>query len=200
MKSLYTLFAIAVVGLSSQAQASTIVNLNALSSDCTSVWLNAGSYDVSVIGTAQGGQYNGWDFATQNYGQHNATPAPNDWVESFAMTLSNNTSTYFLKGDPSFASASAALSAYQHGMLYSDSGVVGNNTSTLDTVAFTLAKSGEVSFSIPDYLFCDNWGGVSLAIDPAKSAMTPSPEPATFGLMGLVLSGGLVAFRRRQVR
>ena len=200
MKSLYTLFAVAVVGLSSHAQASTIVNLNAQSDQCTNVWLNAGTYDVSVIGTAQGGQYNGWDFATQQLGRDSSAPAANDWVDSFAMTLGNNTSTYFLKGDPSFSSAAAALSAYQKGMLYSNSGVVGNNTSTLDTVAFTVAKSGDVSFSIPDSNLCDNWGGVSLAIDPAKSALTPSPEPATFGLMGLMLSGGLVAFRRRQVR
>ena len=200
MKSLYTLFAVAVVGLASHAQASTIVNLNAQSDDCTNVWLSAGTYSVSVIGTAQGGQYNGWDYATQNFGQRNAAPAPNDWVESFGMSVGNNSSTYYLKGDPSFSSALSALAAYQSGMLYSDSGVAGNSTSTPDSVVFTLARSGDVSFSIPDYLFCDNWGGVSLAIDPAKMPSTPSPEPATCGIMGLALSGGLVAFRRRQFR
>jgi hypothetical protein len=198
MKSLFTSFAIALVGLCGNAQASSIVNLNAQNDQSTILRLNAGTYNVSVIGTAQGGQYSGWDFATQNYGQWNAAAAPNSWVESFAMTLGNNTSSYFLKGDPSFASAGVALTAYQDGMLYSDSGVVANNTSTLDTVTFTMAKSGNVSFSIPDNFFCDNWGGVSLSIDPATASVSATPEPATFGLMGLVLSGGLLALRRKQ--
>ncbi len=196
MKTPLAVIAIAVCG-SIAAHASQIVNVKALNSSGTSVTLNAGTYDVSVIGTKQGGEYNGWDYATANFGTPCATPAPNAWVDSFDITIGGITTSYVASGNPTSASALGALATYQSSILDANGAPPADGSPNLAT--FTLQSTGNVNFTAADYLFVDNWGGVSLDVTPAGCA-SPAPEPSTFGLIGLVLAGGMAAFRRKLSR
>ncbi len=68
--------------------------------------------------------------------------------------------------------------------------------SSVNSVIFTVNSLQSVNFLVADYLFVDNWGGTSLqlsAVNPASA----TPEPSTFGLIGLTLAGSLAALRRK---
>ena len=197
MKTNFALLAIASFALPFAAQASRIVNINALCANGTSVNLKAGTYEVNVIGTSQGGLYNGWDYATANYGTSSAAPAPNAWVDSFKITANGVQTSYLPNGNPRSASASGALATYQSSILYANGSTPASGSA--NTVFFTLNSSQSVNFIVADYQFVDNWGGTSLKLDCVNPA-TATPEPSTFGLIGLALAGSIAAFRRKFAR
>ena len=139
-----------------------------------------GTYTISVIGQAAGGLYDAWSVAANNFG----TPAQNadgQWDERYNYVVDDGLGNYVAVNPYAgqrFATAAAALAAF--------SGVLST---------FTLTQTSAVTFGIPDYLFVDNSGGVSLGITQTSPASVP--EPATIGLFGLGMLG-LLAMRRRQ--
>ncbi len=166
--------------------ASTIVNVDA--SQTSSVNLGPGTYDISVIGTAQGGEFNGWDTLSQLCNRTSSEA----WSDAFGMKVGNASTTYELIGSPTFSSAATALSAYEHGILYKNG--VTPTASVDDMVVLTVPKSTTIQFELSS--FDADCGGVSLLIDPT---LDPSiaPEPSTFGLMALMAAGGIYAARRK---
>jgi hypothetical protein len=179
------------------AQAGQIVNIDATNAAGTSVTLGPGTYEVNVIGTAQGGHYNGWDFATQNFGTPSATPAPNDWVDYFAITVNGVQTTYILNGDPMSSSAAGALATYQSSVLYAN-GTTPASASP-NTAIFTVTSTQSVNFAVADYFFADNWGGTSLYVSNVSSA-SATPEPSPMSLMAIAITGALAAMLRRKSR
>ena len=136
-----------------------------------------GTYSVAVIGQAAGGLYNAWSVAANNYG----TPAQNadgNWDDRYTYSDGTTTTQVNPYAGQRFATAAAALAAFSNVLS-----------------SFTLTQATAVTFSIPDYLFVDNTGGVSLGITQTSPASVP--EPATVGLFGLGMLG-LLAMRRRQ--
>ncbi len=164
--------------------ATTIVNVSAFDPNAAyniptpvTQTFGPGTYTVAVIGQAAGGLYNAWGVAAANYG----TPAQtNDgnWDERYTISYGNTTTDVNPYASQRFATATDALTAF--------AGVLSS---------FTLTQATAVTFSIPDFLWVDNAGGVSLGV----TAQTPAsvPEPATIGLFGLGMLG-LFAMRRRQ--
>ena len=193
MKTIFASLALTLASLPFAAQASQIVNIAALSATGTSVSLAAGNYQISVIGTSQGGLYNGWDFATQNFGTASATPAPNDWVDSFTINANGASNSYVAAGNPGASSDLGALANYQTSVLYING--VPPSSLTPNTALLTLTSSQSVNFTVADYLFVDNWGGESLKITAVPASATP--EPSTFGMIGLALVGAAAGLRKK---
>jgi|GEM_PF-6674070 len=209
MKHILAAVALAACALPIAALADQVVNLNAQCANLVSPTtpLAAGNYQISVIGTNQGGKYNGWDFRTQNYNTSSAAPAPNSWTDTFSIVLGGVETTYSLAGNQLFGSATDALKGYQSAPLYvaSANGVLSSTTTTPadgngllpNTVDLKILCGQTAKFTIPDNFFGDNWGGVSLKITPV-AAVNVTPEPATFGLMAMVLAAGFAVLCRKR--
>ena len=187
MKNIIATLALAAAVLPIAAHASTIVNVDATASNGTSINLSAGTYTVSVIGTAQGGAYNGWNDSTVNFGLPNASVAPNRWKDSFVITTGGISTSYVAPGDPKESSALLALADYQNAMLSPSS-------TTPGTIQLSLTSNQSVNFTVADSLFVDNWGGESFSVNQVASA---TPEPSTFGMMGLALAGAIGVIRKK---
>jgi hypothetical protein len=130
----------------------------------------AGTYNVSMVGKAGGGAFDAWSVAT---------PAGGNWNGAFKIGYDGATTTVNPYNGQRFATAQDALAAF--------SGVL---------TSFTLSGDTAVNFSIPDYLWWDNTGGVSLGV--TKGAPTPVPEPGTIGLF--LVGGAALAISRRRKR
>jgi PEP-CTERM motif len=191
MKSLVNLCAVAICLLPVGARASQIVNVEALSPTGTSITLGAGSYQVNIIGTSQGGAYDGWDSQTSA----NGTPGPNAWAESYTITIGGVSTSYVAPGNPDALSALSALANYQASVLTPIGTPPAATSLAVNTALFTLGSSQTVNFTVSDYYFLDNWGGVSFAVTAVGPNATP--EPSTFGMIGLTLAGGIGLLRRR---
>ncbi len=171
-----------------------IVNLDATSAPGSSITetLAAGTYSVSVIGTTtQSALYNGWNTS-------NGAATNNLWTDRYGIDLCGGTcnEVVVMDGNPGYANALSALTAYDSATtvdLYNPTSGA-TVTGYSNPFKFTLNSIQNVIFSIPDYgSNSDDSGGESLQI--AQVAATP--EPGTFGLLGIA---GLVAgfgLRRR---
>jgi hypothetical protein len=131
-----------------------------------------------VIGQVQGGQYNGWNDSTQNFAAANAIPGPNH-LDSFTVSANGVTTAYIAPGDPHSDSAVDALANYHSSILDPTAGMNG-------TALPTLRSAQTVTLTVADNVFVDNWRGESLSVTPEASA---TPEPATFGILGMAFAG-----------
>lgn len=136
-----------------------------------------GTYTVAVVGKAGGGLYDAWGVAASNVGTPSQSSDGN-WDERYTFTDGTTTTQVNPYAGQRFATAADALAAF----------------STVLS-SFTLTQATAVTFSITDYVFTDNAGGVSLGITAGSPASVP--EPATIGLFGLGMLG-VFAMRRRQ--
>ncbi len=125
-----------------------IVNIDALTntpSNPVTLFLAAGSYDVTPIGISDGGQYNAWDA--------NITDAVPSWVNAYS--ISSDQFATFRTWDLVF---------YTSDLLALENA---------NSASFTLTTPGNVNFFNADSFFPDNGAGMSLQISsvPIPSAV-----------------------------
>lgn len=159
-----------IIGLVEVGNAA-IVDINAKTNTTTNpviMFFDAGTYDVTPIGVADGGEYNAW-----NAWIGGSNPPSNaGWLNSYSLssdefpayTVSDNTTRY-----------STDLLALSNAL----------------GTSFTLSSAGNVNFFITDSAYWDNVGGISLDVNPV-------PIPAAFWLLGTGFIGivGLRAKRK----
>ena len=155
-----------------------IININSLTnneSNSVSLFLDAGTYDVTQIGIADGGAYNAWN--AWNGGQVNGCDVNgencrNGWLNWFYFSSSEFGEISNWDGNI-YSSASLALS---------------NSMAT----SFTLTSSALVDFYIKDgtngSLAWDNVGGISLNVGlPATVPESPTWYLLVIGIAGLLI-------------
>ena len=160
----------------------TIINLNALSNTTgnpISRLLTKGTYDVTPIGTADGGAYNGWNpWGTTNGCDSSGANCAHGWFKSYSLSSSQfDAVTYrdsIRYANPSLDLANAINSS------------------------FTLSIDTTVDFFLTDQYVIDNVGGVSLSVTAVPGSVTSTrvPEPSTMLLLGSGLFG-VVALRKK---
>ncbi|NLD48845.1 MAG: PEP-CTERM sorting domain-containing protein [Clostridiaceae bacterium] len=134
------------------------------------VYFEAGTYDVTPIGIADGGAYNAWN----PWGRVNMS-LNLGWMNYYNFSINNF--EYFITDGARYETDLLALA-----------NAIGTS--------FTLASGNDVNFYIGDSTFRDNLGGISLNISKRELAATPTPEPATMLLLGFGLVG-LAGIRRK---
>jgi hypothetical protein len=181
------------------AATAATVDISATSATGTTFHFTPGDYLFEWIGTADGGAFNGWN------GSCPTGTCTSGWTEQFSVTTSNDPGfiqIFNLAGNPTFASASAALAAYR------SAASIARNEFVLGT-PLVLAESSVVTqpwivqadstfdavFRAGDGSPTDNFGGVSLRVTSAPSV----PEPATWAMMilGMGFVGVGLRLRRR---
>lgn len=202
---------VAFIGLTpstSQAAFMTIVDVDATlngGGNPVTLPLDAGTYKVEPIGTAQGGAFDAWSAWSANAG---ILPAPigtmgaQGWLNSYIALSTDITAVTFADGTPfpivnppdmlpTTSFFSPVLGGYfaSDGMIYASAG---DALANAVTSIFTLGAPGDVNFAFLDTLN-DNRGGVSLKVSAV-------PEPGTLLLIGAGLAGMGIGTRRRNRR
>lgn len=189
-----------------QAHAQTVVNVSAQSSIGNTLFLDAGSYDFSFIGTAQGGAYdagNAWaDVAGCDGAGANCSRG---WLNALFIDLGNTSGVFDRTNGfafwpdnaattPYYATPGAAITAATTGGYTVSSLAGGSYSAEKAPFSLNLQNGQEVNFFIKDSNYSDNQGGVSLAL----SKVAAVPEPATWAMMfvGFGLLGAVMRRRR----
>ena len=159
--ALFTIAGIEALFIPDIARAS-IININSRTNTTTNPvieFFNAGTYEITPIGVADGGAYNAWNAWGYVSLPHSG------WLNDYSLS-SSEFSAFTIKDGVRHATDMLALS---------------NAIST----SFTLASDDNVNFFITDNRgYSDNVGGISLSVDPV-----PIPGAVWLlgsGLIGLV--------------
>lgn len=189
-------FAAVLLAWAASADA-TIYNISATNTAGTVVTLGPGSYNLTWVGTAQGGAYNGAN------GSCSTGDCSSGWSEAFVATsptldIANHYDADLYTTGTTYSSALVALAAYQGGAtvnhLNGDAPLGSIPTFSLENTftgaySFSLAQGNtyHLFFLDPDQNPANNFGGVSLSI-------TPVPEPSSWALMimGTLAIGALM--------
>lgn len=138
---------------SSGTELATVIDIDATANNKTNavvLFLTAGTYEVNVIGSSQGGKYDAWSLWNFTTGcDEKGENCVTGWVNEY-----NITSREFTINVPStgkYATAEQALA---------------NAKGT----SFTLTSDGQVNFFVSDDLPPDNRGGISLAVKKISQA------------------------------
>jgi len=131
-----------------------------------SLALDAGTYNVNVIGVADGGLYNAWNAWGRTYGcDSSGANCTNGWVNNYT-----------------FSSAELGVQTFTDGIIYASSLLALDNA--IDST-FTLTSAAVVDFYISDRPYYDNLGGMSLDVTGHMSV----PEPSILALLGIGIVG-----------
>lgn len=173
MKTSKTLLGAAVLSiilLSVGSVNASIVDIDARSSAGSNVSLSAGDYVVSWVGTADGGAFDAWSAwsGVDYYGVDH-------WLNQILVTTSAGPFAHGTGSAPWYLTPGEALAAAQGA-----------------TFHLSLATAEAVNFMVPDNIFGDNRGGVSLSVTTA-----PVPIPGAVWLLGSGLVG-LIGARRKK--
>ena len=181
--------------LTASCASAAIVNIDAQTSNGTSLLLAAGTYDVTFVGTSTpGAVYDAWNPYGAVAGQY---------TDRFAIGFGANYTSNFIQyenGDssgnaPTYDTAADALAAYQaseaNGSIYGFTDDTTPGTLATTPISFTLNAPTTVGFFVRDSYYGDHFGGVSLDL----TATGGVPEPATWTLL-LIGFGGLGAATR----
>ncbi len=153
-----------------------IINLNALSNTTTnpvSLSLTAGTYNITPIGTADGGDYNAWNAWGHTSGcDSSGANCITGWLNRYSLSSSEFAPVTYSDGNK-----------YQTPLLALANAIDSSFTLTIDTT---------VDFFITDDPYWDNEGGMSLRVDPV-------PVPTAIWLFGSGLIGLLGITRHKRV-
>ncbi len=178
----------------------TVVDVNARSSTPTTVDLDAGSYIVEMIGTAEGGAHNAWipwsraTCTDPNGCQRTSPTTVTGWINAYAVT-SPNISAATIDGSVAPVGNVAGRLGYH----VDDRFAYPNPLSALNRglpSAFSLDAPSTVSFFHTDSIFAlgDNSGGLSLRVSGNPIAGTFPVQitpPQTLVLDGQSVQTGL---------
>ena len=140
-----------------------IVNINAKTNTTTNpvvMQFNAGTYDVTPIGIADGGAYNAWNAWIGG----SFPPSYAGWLNWYSLS-SDEFDAYTVTDNTIYSTDLLALS-YALG------------------TSFTLTSAGDVNFFITDNPYWDNVGGISLDVNPVP--IPPALLLLGSGLVGIV--------------
>lgn len=170
---LLTLMALAIsLVLCSFSVNANIININSLTNtpeNPITFYLSAGTYDVTPIGTADGGLYDAW----------NASRTRPRWVNAYSIS-SDEFAAFRTWDSTEYLTPLLALE---------------NATST----NFTLSTAGNVNFFNGDSFHPDNFGGISLKVTPAVASvpeLNSKPLPIVFFLVVFILLSWLERKKR----
>lgn len=185
------LSSIAIAG-AAEAMSMYRVDLNGRDpNNLQSLSLDAGLYEVELLGIADGGTYDAWSpwSSTTCPDVCGVIPATG-WVYQFSFFSDDITSVngvgiaapghYFASDGNRYSTAAAANAAF-------------------NPFQFTLGINSTVDFQIRDRPYTDNRGGLTLKISKIPEDTLPVPEPTSvLSLLVLGAVGTSVAIRRKQ--
>lgn len=165
---------IIILGIIGIGQASIVINLNSeieYPSNQITVFFEAGTYNVTPIGVADGGTYNSWN-------AWGIVDLPEQgWVNLYYFS-STEFGQIVIYDDIRYASELSALY---------------NALST----SFTLTSDANVNFYVKDSPFSDNVGGMSLRIDADPSPIPTLSEWGMIIFLILLVGSAMWVIKRR---
>lgn len=218
MKKACIFIGISVFFLFVNLAAATIININSRSNSSANpvnIFLEAGTYNVELIGIAGGGLYDSWiAWTSASCNNPNGCPATvpttvTGWINNYEIISPYLTDISVNGIDLAPTDTAKPLQSYflvtPKSTLYCviDGLVFPNPLSALSAALwseFTLSDSAIVGFAITDSpsMLSDNSGGISLKIGSA-SGPGPVPEPGTLLFLGFGISC-LAGYGRRKLK